>query len=603
MRFSVQVLFLQEGGTGMYRKDIGNVLQEPEVQETEGRKVPEYRKLYEKMLQASVKEPDNIHIYRDLTDLLSLWAKSGKRKDPYYAASIILNRMSAQMRNYVLQKKYSQAEEYRGAIYKLLKFSAVENFDHFMQAMEFDRDKDSKFYLPRRKVLKPIVDAMQALEDGKLNELFMSLPPRVGKTGLTTFYSVWKFGRDSEQSNLYVSYSDKLTTAFYDGVMEMLLDEFTYHWNDIFPSAKIAGKNARDLTLDIDREKKYHTFTARSLYGTLNGATDVSSGGLLVADDVLSGIEEAVNPERLDTAWNHVDNNMLTRAKPLAKILWVGTRWANEDPIGRRIELLRHDPKYKNRRYTVINIPALDEKDHSNFEYDNPEISMTTEYFLQRRASFEKSGDLASWYAQYQGEPINREGSLFDVSNMRYYNGILPDREPDRVFTAIDPAFGGGDYTAAPIVYQYDQEYYVVDVIYSNGDKSITQPLIAEKAVQHGITAMQIEATKSTQPYVDGVQECLKQADYHLTIITKTAPTTLAKEMRIKDAAPDIIMNFTFLDSGHRTKEYELFMQNVFSFKTTGRNKTDDAPDSLAMTAKMAFAPKLPRAYAFRRPV
>lgn len=556
------------------------------------------------MLQALQKEPDSIQIYRDCTDLFVIWAKTDpKDKEPFRNTSVILNGMSATMRKFVAEKNYVQAEDFRTGIYKLLKFSALQNFDHFMQAMEYDREASSKFYVPRRKVLKPMVDAIQALEDGYISEIFLSLPPRVGKTGLTTFYVLWKFGRDSEQSNLYVSYSDKLTTAFYDGVMEMLMDDVTYHWNDIFPSAKLAGKNARDLTLDIDREKKYHTFTARSLYGTLNGATDVSSGGLLVADDVLSGIDEAINPDRLDTAWNHVDNNMLTRAKPKAKIMWVGTRWANEDPIGRRIHLLQHDPKYKHRKYTIINIPALDENEHSNFEYDDPEISMTSEYFLQRRASFEKSGDLASWFAQYQGQPIERGGQLFEVANLTYFNGTLPDREPDRVFSAVDPAFGGGDYTAAPIVYQYDQEYYIVDVIYSNGDKSVTQPLIAAKAAEHGITAMRIEATKATASYIDGVQECLNNIGYHLPIVSKNAPTNIAKEARIKDAAPDIVSHFIFLDSSHRTKEYEQFMQNVFSFKISGKNRTDDAPDSLAMTAKMAFEAQLKRAYAFRRPV
>ena len=34
-------------------------------------------------------------------------------------------------------------------------------------------------------------------------------------------------------------------------------------------------------------------------------------------------------------------------------------------------------------------------------------------------------------------------------------------------------------------------------------------------------------------------------------------------------------------------------MQNVFSFKIIGKNKNDDAPDSLAMAADMAIAPKV----------
>ena len=61
------------------------------------------------------------------------------------------------------------------------------------------------------------------------------------------------------------------------------------------------------------------------------------------------------------------------------------------------------------------------------------------------------------------------------------------------------------------------------------------------------------------------------------------------KEQRIFDKAPDIREHMIFLESGKRSKAYELFMQNVFSFSINGKNKNDDAPDSLAMAINMAF--------------
>ena len=42
-----------------------------------------------------------------------------------------------------------------------------------------------------------------------------------------------------------------------------------------------------------------------------------------------------------------------------------------------------------------------------------------------------------------------------------------------------------------------------------------------------------------------------------------------------------------FVESGKRSKDYEAFMQNVYSFKLLGKNKHDDAPDSLAMAMNM----------------
>ena len=43
-----------------------------------------------------------------------------------------------------------------------------------------------------------------------------------------------------------------------------------------------------------------------------------------------------------------------------------------------------------------------------------------------------------------------------------------------------------------------------------------------------------------------------------------------------------------FLEEGRRSKEYEMFMQNVYSFSITGKNKHDDAPDSLASLCQRA---------------
>ena len=42
-------------------------------------------------------------------------------------------------------------------------------------------------------------------------------------------------------------------------------------------------------------------------------------------------------------------------------------------------------------------------------------------------------------------------------------------------------------------------------------------------------------------------------------------------------------------NDGNHTKAYDISMQNVFSFKITGKNKHDDAPDSLAMAINMTL--------------
>ena len=469
---------------------------------------------------------------------------------------------------------------------KALKFDAVDSFDSFMLYLELDRPADKRFYQPRRRVLKRFVDALQDLEDDKLDELHMSCPPRIGKTTLTMLFLIWIMGRDSERSNLYCSYSDIITAAFYNGIVEVLNDGVTYMYKDIFPDSPLVNTNSKDEYLDIGRRKRLHSLQCRSLYGTLNGAVDCS--GVLIADDLISGIEEALNADRLKSAWDKVNNNLLTRAKEKAKIIFIGTRWSLADPIGVRRDMLANDDKFKYLRKRFIDIPALDENEQSNFDYDYG-VGFSTEKYQSVRASFERTNDLASWDAQYMQKPIERSGSLFEPDGMRYYNGELPDIVPDMIVSVTDPAYGGGDYVAAPVAFVYGTDVYIHSVVYSNEDKKITVPMCAEQIIKHGVTAEQVEGTKSTSGYADELQEELKRRGHKIRMTTKAASTATSKQDRIFKCAPDIRGNFIFRASGCRSKEYQAFMENVFAFKIAGKNKHDDAPDSLAMLSDMIF--------------
>ena len=464
--------------------------------------------------------------------------------------------------------------------------TAKDYFDDFMIALEWNRELSAKYWLPRRSKLMVACQALQDMEDGKLDELFLSMPPRVGKTTLILFFILWIILKDSERSNLYCSYTDSVVGVFYNGLMEILKDEVTYRWKEIFPHSEIATTNAKDFLLNMDRRKRYASLTARSLYGTLNGACDCN--GYIIGDDLISGIEEAMNKDRLNSAWLKVDNNLLPRAKQGARKLWIGTRWSMVDPIARRIDLLENDARFSSVRYKIINFPALNEKDESNFEYAC-DVGFDTDYFKQRRASFERNNDMASWLAQYQGTPVERVGTVFEPGDMRYYNGELPHGiEPDRIFMAIDPAWGGGDYCSAPIVYQYENDMYVSDVVFDNKDKRVTIPKIVKKAMENKVSVIYIEATKTTSAFSEEVDEELRKNGYRCNVqSTIKAWTGTGKAQRIFDKAPEIRESFVFRQVGNWTKEYELFMNNIFSF-SYGKNKNDDSVDSLVIGLIMA---------------
>ena len=543
-------------------------------------------------------EPFNVKLHEKGYLLLCEWLKEDK-KAGIRGLKWLADKITANMGMYMRDDVGVARDMFR--LYKNTVLAcARDDFDCFMLALEANRKPEEQFWRPRRGKLMQICEALQAMEDDELDELFLSCPPRVGKTTLIMMFMLWVLGRNSEKSNLYCSYTALPVSTFYDGLIEVIKDPVTYDYGSIFNGLKLAGTNAKDCTLDLGREKRYHSFTGRPIGGSLNGSCDCY--GYIVGDDLVSGIEEALSKERMASLWYKVDNNFITRAKEQCKRLWIGTRWSLVDPEGIRLDLLQNEPKYAGVRWRYINTPALDAEEKSNFEYKFG-VGFSTDYYQMRRASFERNNDMASWLAQYMGEPIERDGAVFNPDDLRYYNGVLPDADPDRIFIGLDVAYGGGDATAGPVVYQYGDDLFIADVIYNNGDKRVTQPLIVNKVKQHNVQALFIEATKMTIGYVHEVDAALKEAGIHINVQSTTKHFTgTGKEQRIFDRAPDIRERMIFLESGKRSKEYELFMQNLFAFSINKHGQKDDAPDSLTITLAMAIFAGSNRVEIVKRP-
>ena len=87
---------------------------------------------------------------------------------------------------------------------KVLLAAAPHHFESFLLYIESNREPAKKFYPPRRKVLKQVVDALQELEDDKLDLLAISLPPGSGKTTLAIFYLTWLAGKHSDEPTMII---------------------------------------------------------------------------------------------------------------------------------------------------------------------------------------------------------------------------------------------------------------------------------------------------------------------------------------------------------------------------------------------------------------
>ncbi|NMA73096.1 MAG: hypothetical protein GX963_02825, partial [Bacteroidales bacterium] len=181
------------------------------------------------------------------------------------------------------------------------------------------------------------------------------------------------------------------------------------------------------------------------------------------------------------------------------------------------------------------------------------------------------------------------EGLLFPEDELNYYNGVLPEGGLVRKYSACDVAWGGGDSLSMPIGYEYeDGSVFIPDVVFNKGDKEITKPIVAGKLKIHLPHQNMVEANNGGDEYCDSVDEMLRKEGINLNMTHRKAPSNQSKLSRIIQASPDI-KKFIFLDKKNRSKEYNAFMKELTSFMQTGKNKHDDAPDSLALLSTLIY--------------
>ena len=103
-----------------------------------------------------------------------------------------------------------------------LLFDAPYDFDAAIRYAEWDREPKKKFYMPRRKQLLPVVQAMQRLSERKIRILGVMAPPGVGKTTIELMFMVMEGLKNPDLSILMGSHSNSFLRGAYEEVGRML---------------------------------------------------------------------------------------------------------------------------------------------------------------------------------------------------------------------------------------------------------------------------------------------------------------------------------------------------------------------------------------------
>ena len=474
-----------------------------------------------------------------------------KRKIPTLPSSIVLNQL------------YWQA----------MKFEAPHRFESFLLYMEKNRSPKKRFYQPRAKTLHVVVEDLQDLEDGLIEFYGLSLPPRVGKSTVCIFFLAWCAGRHPDLHNAMGGHSGILAKGFYKEFLNLITSpEYTY--SEIFPNVTLESKSSDEYTVNLNDPDRFATLTCRGIDGTWTGAVDISAGGYLYVDDLIRDRTESLSPIRLENRYQDYLNVMVDRKNDGAKELMVGTRWCVADPLGRNEEKFKGNPKARFRK-----IPALNEKDESNFDYDYG-LGFSTEYYKNLRDRLDKN----EWMAKYQQRPFVREGLIFPIDELEYYNGVLPDGDC-LTAAACDVAWGGGDSLSMPFGKLFgsadDGPIYIPDWIFNKGDKYVTKPLVVAKTMQQKPNMVRFEANNGGDEYAEDIDRLLREQGYKTNISWAKASNQVGKMAKIIQYAPDIKRRFRFLRSDLQSDEYKAAMEELGMLTQVGKNEHEDSADGL----------------------
>ena len=463
-------------------------------------------------------------------------------------------------------------------------------FESYLYYMEKNRPNNKKFYYPRRRTLKVLVDDLQDLEDRKIEYLGVSLPPRTGKSTLCIFFLSWIMGKRPNSHNAMSGHSGILADGFYGEILNLIGTQ-EYTWNEIFRGIKIQKKSADKKEITLDRPDRFATLTCRGIDGTFTGAVDISSDGYLYVDDLVRDRMESLSPERLENRYQDYLNVLVDRKNDGSRELCVGTRWNTLDYLSRTENEYKYNPMYRFRK-----IPALNENDESNFDYDY-NLGFSTDYYIKMRDRLDKP----EWMAKFQQAPYVREGLLFPEEELKMFDGIMPDGIYT-VTAACDPAFGGGDSASMPICAVHENgKKYIIDWVHDKRTVKFTIPKICDAIEKYNITEIRFEKNNGGNLFMEDVKDELLRRNYlRCRCYEKPAPVKIHKEEKIKAYSDWVKDNFIFLmpnrgitsnEAFKRSEDYEKAMLEVSMFTAEGKNSSDDAPDSLTQLA-MIFEDK-----------
>lgn len=427
--------------------------------------------------------------------------------------------------------------------------------DHFWL---FCRYYDWEFF-EKRQFLKEIALAFQEVYDeykkGNAIKVSASMPPRSGKSYITSLFCAWWLGKFPEHSVMRNACTSTLYRKFSYDVRAVIRSG---KYREVFPEIEMADdkQNLDGWSLTTSKQVGY--------FGAGVGGTIIGFGAsIAMTDDLYKDMADALSETVQEgvSLWKQSAHN--SRMEKNCPEIYIGTRWTMRDEIGKAID--------KGEIDIEVMIPAITDEGESFCD----DVKSTAEYLKIKHETDEEI-----WLAEYMQQPAELKGLLFPKSGLKTFKPTDLRGKPEYRFSAVDPADTGGDDTSAPFCDLYGKGVYVTSVIYNNHGTDETIPNLVARIVKQKLNYVEVEGVSAWVLFAKEVRK--KVQEKHPDCTVRVLKNTANKQTRILAASAWIRNHVHFLEEEFWDADYRKFMKVLTSYLRSGSSK-DDAPDSLAM--------------------
>lgn len=410
------------------------------------------------------------------------------------------------------------------------------------------------FYKEDRTFLKDVCKELQDFYESNEKVAVINLPPRHGKSRTSGKLVEWILGNNQNEKIMTGSYNEVLSSTFAKSVRDTIATKKTEGiivYNDIFPNTRIkyGESSAKRWALQGSGQANY---LATSPKGTATGFGCT----LMIIDDLIKKAEEAYNDNFLQKLIDWFNNTMLSRTETGFKILIIMTRWASNDLAGYILE------KYPNARH--INYQAI-QKDG---------LMLCKEILNKEDFEFKtQNSNKDIVYANYQQEPIDTKNRLY--SKFKTYDKLPPAHY---IMNYTDTADEGSDFLCSIDYLMYNNEYYILDIVYTDEAMEVTEPAVAKMLTKDHVGFANIESNNGGRGFARNVIRELKLLKNTHTKV-RWFHQSENKQARILSNSTAVMNNIYFPINWE--DKFPEFARHIKHYTRIGKNEHDDAEDCL----------------------